>query len=124
MLYTIIGQSILPETAFPAGIDVATPITKCFINIRRSILLKTAFPAEIDVDTPIHSAEVDVDTPILIWLPRWWFRIRTLLPPLIPSPIQPIYTVKTIDIGLPTSSPFRVNFMPSSLLLAPNSVQP
>jgi hypothetical protein len=39
MLYTTIGQSILP---------------------------KTAFLAEIDVDTPIHSAEVDVDTPILM----------------------------------------------------------
>jgi hypothetical protein len=60
MLYTTIGQSILP---------------------------KTAFLAEIDVDTPIHLAKVDVDTPILMWLPRWWFCIRTLLFPLILGPI-------------------------------------
>ena len=97
MLYTIIGQSIL---------------------------LKTAFPAEIDVDTPIHSAEADVDPPILMWLPRWWFRIRTLLSPLIPSPIQPNYAVKTMDISLQTLSPSGVNFMPSSPPPAPNGVQP
>jgi len=29
-----------------------------------------------------------------------------------------------MDIGLPTSSPSGVNFIPSPLLLAPNSVQP
>ena len=29
MLYTTIRQSILPKTAFPAEIDVATPITQC-----------------------------------------------------------------------------------------------
>ena len=55
MLYTTIGQSILLKTAFPAEIDVDTPIHS----------------AEVDVDTPIHLAEVDVDTPILMWLPRW-----------------------------------------------------
>jgi hypothetical protein len=81
--------------------------------IRQSILLKTTFLAEINVDTPI-----------LMWLPRWWFRIRTLLSPLIPSLIQPIYAVKTMDIGLPTSLLSRVNFMPLSPPLAPNGVQP
>jgi hypothetical protein len=95
-----------------------------YTTIGQSILLKTAFPAEIDVDTPIHSAEVDVDTPILMWLPRWWFCIRTLLSPLISGPIQPIYAIKTMDIGLPTSSPSGVNFMPSSPPPAPNGVQP
>ena len=84
-----------------------------YTTIGRSILLKTALPAEIDVDTPIHSAEADVDPPILMWLPRWWFRIRTLLSPLISGPIQLIYAIKTMDIGLPTSSPSGVNFMPS-----------
>ena len=93
-----------------------------YTTIGQSILLKTAFPAEIDVDTPIHSAEVDVDTPILMWLPRWWFCIRTLLSPLISGPIQPIYAIKTMDIGLPTSLPSGFNFMPSLPPLAPNSV--
>ena len=95
-----------------------------YATIEQSILLKTAFLAEIDVDTPIHSAEADVDPPILMWLPRWWFRIRTLLSPLIPSPIQLIYAIKTMDIGLPTSLPSGVNFIPSSPPLAPNGVQP
>jgi len=53
-----------------AGLAVATlpsPLvkTQCYKTIRQSILPKTAFPAEIDVDTPI-----------LMWLPRWWFRIK------------------------------------------------
>jgi hypothetical protein len=48
MLYTTIGESILPETAFPTEIDVDTPIQS----------------AEADVDTPIHLAEADLDTPI------------------------------------------------------------
>jgi hypothetical protein len=59
-----------------------------------------------------------------MWLPRGWFRIRTLLSPLIPSPIQPIYAVKTMDISLPTLSPSGVNFIPSLPPPAPNGVQP
>jgi hypothetical protein len=37
MIYTTIGQSILPETAFSAGINVATPITQCFIQLLDSL---------------------------------------------------------------------------------------
>jgi len=48
MLYTTIGQSILLETAFPAEIDVATPITQCFIQLLDSLFyLKLHFQLKL-----------------------------------------------------------------------------
>jgi hypothetical protein len=41
MIYTTIGQSILPETAFPAETNVDTPIiTQCFIQLLDSLFYR------------------------------------------------------------------------------------
>ena len=59
VLFTAIGQSILLETAFPAGINVYTPGIDVYTLI-------------IDV----YTLRIDVYTLIYSWLPSWWFLIK------------------------------------------------